>query len=251
MRLLAGPSDGPVAVLLPGTASTGDFVRRAFGPALTAFGIGVVSGDPPRSGTVPERLAALDEAVHRFRPVLVGGVSIGAHLAVRWAAARQRDQWSDSHRPDGLLLAMPAWTGAPGAIAAASGAAAVEVERDGVPATLRRIQSGAGAWPDARWVIDELAAAWPAYTAPELAATLRATADSAGPSARELASVPLPCGVAALGDDPLHPVGVARTWAAALPAAGLVETRHAVVGADRASLGRAALLGWLRARRTA
>jgi hypothetical protein len=245
VRLVSGAADGPVAVLLPGTASTGDFIGRAFGPALAALGIGVVSADPPLDGGVADRLAALDEAVTRFRPVLVGGVSIGAHLAVRWAAAH-----TGGHRPDGLLLAMPAWTGPPADVAAASGAAAVEVERDGVPATLRRIRASAAGWPDAGWVVDELAAAWPAYTAEELAGTLRTTASSAGPSAGELASVDLPCGVAALGDDPLHPAAVAREWAAALPAAALVETRHAVVGADRASLGRAALLGWLRARAT-
>ncbi len=183
MQLLTGSPDGPLAVLLPGTASTGDFVRRAFGAPLAAFGIGLISDDPPRAGTVAERLAGLDEAVARYRPVLVGGVSIGAHLAVRWAAAR-----TGGHRPDGLLLAMPAWTGPPEAIAAASGAAAGEVERAGVSATLRRIRAGADDWPDAGWVVDELAAAWPRYTATELAGTLRATAGSPGPSRGELAS---------------------------------------------------------------
>jgi pimeloyl-ACP methyl ester carboxylesterase len=230
-----------VAVILPGTASTADFVQRAFGPALAAFGIGLVSDDPPRDGDVAGQCAALAEAVERHRPVLVGGVSIGAHLAARWAASG-----TGTHRPEGLLLAMPAWTGPPGPVAAASTATAGEVERDGIAAVLQRIR--AAAWPDARWVADELATAWPAYRAEDLAATLRGTAASAGPSAAELATLTVPCGVAVLADDPLHPAAVGREWAAAAPRAAVVETRLAAVGADRATLGRAALLAWLRAR---
>lgn len=237
VQLLSGVTGGPVAVLLPGTASTGEFVARAFGPALRALGIGVVSGDPP--GDVAARYAELADAVARFRPVLIGGVSVGAHVAARWAA-------TSAYRPDGLLLAMPAWTGAPGPVAAASAVAAAEVERDGVAAALARIQAGAA--PASAWVAGELAAAWPSYRGPALAAALRASAASRGPSPAELAAVAVPCGLVLLRDDLLHPASVGRAWAAALPRAAVVETGLAAVGADRATLGRGAVLAWLRAR---
>jgi hypothetical protein len=219
----------------PGTASTADFVGRAFAAPLAALGIGLVSGDAP---TDP---AALDEAVARYRPVLVGGVSIGAHLAVRCLS---RGRWK--HRPDGLLLAMPAWTGPPGPVAAASGLTADEIDRDGVRPALDRIRAGAS--PDAAWVVEELATAWPGFPPGRLAATLRATSASPGPSLAELSAVTVPCGVAVLRDDPLHPAAVGRSWTTALPCAALVETRLAAVGADREALGRAAVLAWLRAR---
>jgi len=242
MRQVWGPDGGPVAVLLPGTASTAEFVGRAFGPPLARFGYGLVSADPPRDGSPEAVLDALDGAARRFRPALVGGVSLGAHLAVRWAAG------APGHRPAGLLLVMPAWTGAPDPIAGASAATAEEVATRGAPAVLRRILAATADAPATRWVADELAAAWPAYTGAELAATLRATAASAGPSPEQLAAVTVPCGVVALRDDPLHPARVARQWAATLPRASLIETGLGAVGADRATLGRAALLAYLRAR---
>jgi hypothetical protein len=219
----------------PGTASTADFVGRAFAAPLAALGIGLVSSDAP---TDP---AALDEAVARYRPVLVGGVSIGAHLAVQRAST---GRWE--HRPEGLLLAMPAWTGPPGMVAAASGLTADEIDRDGIQPALDRIKAGSP--PDAAWVVEELATAWPGFPPARLAATLRATSTSPGPSLAELSAVTVPCGVAVLRDDPLHPAGVGRSWTAAMPRASLVETRLAAVGADREALGRAAVLAWLRAR---
>jgi len=219
--------------VIPGTASTADFVGRAFAAPLAALGIGLVSGDAP---TGP---AALEEAVARYRPVLVGGVSIGAHLAVRWSAS------GPEHRPDGLLLAMPAWTGPPGPVAAASRVAADEIDRDGVRPVLDRIRAGAS--PQAAWVVEELTTAWP-LLGPDLSATLRATSTSPGPSLAELSTVTVPCGVAVLRDDPLHPAAVGREWAAAASRAALVETRLAAVGRDREALGRAAVLAWLRAR---
>ncbi len=288
MQLIRGSADGPLAVLLPGTASTADFVLRAFGDPLAAFGIGLVSADPPRDGNVQAQLAALADAVATYRPVLVGGVSIGAHLAVRWAASalggpgaagkRGPRAWPalrepgtagepgaaragaaragaarpgaagerGRHQPEGLLLAMPAWTGDPGPVAAASAATAADVERDGIDAVLARIR--AAATPASDWVADELTAAWPRYERTELAATLRATGAAPAPSLAELAAVPVPCGVATLVDDALHPASVAKEWAATAPRAALVETRLAAVGADRATLGRAALLAYLRAR---
>jgi hypothetical protein len=55
-------------------------------------------------------------------------------------------------------------------------------------------------------------------------------------------------GIAALRDDPVHPLAVALGWAQLLPRATLVTSRLDVFGADPGVLGRAAVLGWLRAR---
>ena len=57
----------------------------------------------------------------------------------------------------------------------------------------------------------------------------------------------MPVGVAALVDDPVHPLEVAQEWHAALPRSALVTTTLAAFGADPGALGRAAALAWLRA----
>ncbi|MCW2503199.1 MAG: alpha/beta hydrolase, partial [Actinomycetia bacterium] len=104
MRKVAGPASGRCAVILPGSASTSDFAARALGPALAALGLATVSADPAALGDPDAQLAALEAAVGEWDPVLVGGVSLGAHLAARWAAGRSPG------RVGGLLLVLPAWT---------------------------------------------------------------------------------------------------------------------------------------------
>jgi pimeloyl-ACP methyl ester carboxylesterase len=239
VRKVAGPASGRCAVVLPGSASTSDFAARALGPALAALGLATVSADPGSLGDPDAQLRALDSAVRDWDPVLVGGVSLGAHLAARWAAGRP------AGRVAGLLLVMPAWTGDPGRVAAASAAAADEVERAGIEPVLARIAAGAA--PQSAWVAMELASAWPRYAPGALASALRATAASRGPSLGELAEIRVPCGIVGLRDDPLHPAAVAREWATAAGTAALTETHLAAVGADRATLGRAAVHAWLRA----
>jgi len=219
-----------VAVLLPGAGSSADFLRRAFGGPLAAAGYALVAVPPvPGPDLVAGALRALQEARAAYGPRLrlAGGVSLGAQLAVRWAAAC-------GPPPDGLLLALPAWTGPPGAVAAATAASADLVDRLGTAGALAR------AGDAVPWVAAELAAAWPAY-GPRLAASLRAAAAAAGPSTAQLAGIRVPVGLAAFADDPLHPYPVARAWARALPRAALRGLRLADVAADRSVLGAAAL----------
>lgn len=217
------------AVLLPGTASDGVFVRSVFAAPLAAAGFSLVT---PASSTVPEHLAALD-AAYRGEPLVVGGVSLGAHVAAAWAAAAPE-------RCAGLLLALPAWSGraagAPAALAAAVSAAVVE--RDGVDAAL----AGVGGWLGA-----ELSRAWRGHGA-GLVGVLRAASTAAAPTAADLAGLDVPAGVAACTDDPVHPLAVAREWAAALPRGVLRTTTLAELGADRTVLGRAAVSALLASR---
>src|SRR5207244_3803047 len=80
--------------------------------------------EPGPDGTrlVTSTLRALDEAARRHDVRLAGGISLGAALALRWAAAGS----AATAGLDGLVLALPAWSGPPEGVAAASAAAAVE-----------------------------------------------------------------------------------------------------------------------------
>lgn len=127
---------------------------------------------------------------------------------------------------------LPAWTGAPGPIAAATAAQAADFERYGIAGCLDRI---ATARPG--WVADTLAASWPRHRQPQIVAALRAVALSNGPTTAELASLRMPVTVVAQADDPLHPIAVAELWADAIPGAELVTVRAAAL----ADLGAAAL----------
>jgi pimeloyl-ACP methyl ester carboxylesterase len=225
------PPVTPVAVILPGAGSSADFVARAFAEALHKAGYGLVTPSPePGPGVVDAALRALDGAAARYGPALrlVGGVSLGAHLAARWAAL------SAPAGLAGVLLVLPAWTGKPGAVAGATAASADTIDRLGTDGAL------AAAGTAVPWVAAELAAAWPPY-GDRLAASLRAAAAAPGPSRAELAALPVPAGLVAFADDPLHPYEVAREWAAAVPRAALRTLHLADVAADPSILGTEAL----------
>ena len=77
---------GVATVLLPGTGSDDDYVYRAFAGLLHDAGAVVLAQRPEPSRLVAGYLEALDEAA-RQGPIAVGGVSIGAAVAVAWALA--------------------------------------------------------------------------------------------------------------------------------------------------------------------
>ena len=212
-------------MVLPGAGSSADFVRRAFLLPLRAAGYALVAPQPvPGADLVPAAFRSLDAAAaeHGPRLRLVGGISLGAHTAARWTAACRADV-------DGVLLVLPAWTGAPGGVAAATAESAGLVERLGT----------AGA----------LAAAWPAY-GDGLAPSLRAAAAAPGPTPAELSALGVPAGLVAFPDDPLHPAAVAHEWAAAIPRAAVRELPLAAPAADRSILGTTALAALTAARLT-
>lgn len=232
-------------MLLPGSGSDHVFVVSAFGFPLSALGIRLVAPPPEPGGAVVSAMwHALDSAVEESGAdgagLLVGGISLGAHVAAGWAAG-------NPGRCAGLLLALPAWLG-PADAAPAAGAArasANAVRRDGLPRTLAAMRA---AVPQ-RWLADELDRAWRSY-GDGLADALDAAAASAAPTAAQLRRLTMPAGIAALADDPLHPRAVAERWRRALPSAAVVTTSLDAVGRDRATLGRATVLAWLRAAST-
>ncbi len=221
----------PTVVVLPGTASDEVFVRSVFGRPLAEAGYVLVA---PTSRTIAGHLAALDAAWHG-KPLVVGGVSLGAHIAAGWAA-RHPDRCA------GVLVALPAWlgppAGAPAALAAA--ASATLVDGQGLAAALADV---------AGWLGVELRRAWPRY-GPDLSAALREAATSTAPTTTELGGLRVPVGIAACTDDPVHPLPIAQSWLDALPNAALRTTTLDALGTDRESLGRAALDAYLSATRS-
>ncbi|MEZ5117019.1 MAG: hypothetical protein R2737_12210 [Candidatus Nanopelagicales bacterium] len=244
-----GPRSAPgaTAVLAHGAGSTAEFVRRAFPrTALVAASVTRVVALDDRTGDVARVTAAVVAAAVRERAagreVVLGGVSLGAHAAVL-AADRLA---SSGAPPAGLLLALPAWSGAPDEVAAATAAAADDVAEHGVAGVLRRLRRDPVLAGD--WVVAELARAWPGYGDRRLVACLRAAALSAGPADAVLRALPVPAGLVALADDPLHPERVARRWSTVLRTAAVEVVARDAPAADRAVLGRAAAQALQRAR---
>ncbi|MFI6100597.1 alpha/beta fold hydrolase [Lentzea sp. NPDC051213] len=204
-------------LLLPGTASDEVFVRSVFTEPLSQVGAVL---DAPRVRMLSERLTALDSA-WRGHPIVVGGVSLGAHVAARWAV-RNPDRCA------GLVLALPAWTGAPdGAPAAlAASASAQIVAEQGIDAALAGTTG---------WLHDELKRAWHGY-GDLLVPHLEEASESAAPTLDELSTLDVPTGIVGCTDDPVHPIAVAQAWAAAMPRAVLTTT---TLDAYPHALGRA------------
>lgn len=220
---------GVRTVLLPGTGSDDDYVRRAFGPALRA--VGAVAITP---ATVPHRLIdayrqALDEAAEAG-PIAVGGVSLGAAVAVAWALEHPG-------RTVAVLAALPAWSGDPREAPAAAMAqlSAQQLRSDGLAAATARMQQSSPGWLAA-----ELARSW-AGQWPDLPDAMEQAARYIAPTASELTALRPPLGVASAADDPVHPLEIGAEWVAAAPRAALRTVTLAQFGADPGALGAACL----------
>lgn len=229
-----------IAVVLPGTGSDEVFVRAAFEGPLAGIGVRLLA--PATAGVagghlVEHYLAALDEAAaEASEPIIVGGVSFGAHLASAWAL-RNRGRCA------GLLAALPAWNGRPNSAPAAlaAHASAALVREQGLDRALELAVSDV-----APWLADELTRAWRRHGR-SLADGLDAAARHPAPELTALSTLDVPVGLAACTDDDVHPADVAYAWADALPRAVVVDTTLQALGDDRATLGRAAVRAFLRA----
>ncbi len=215
-------------LLAHGAGSSPEVVRRLLAPCLP-HAAEIVA--PPLRGGADASAQVLADAAAGREVVLAAGVSMGAHALVL-LAARSGARWP-------LVLAMPAWTGAPGEVAAMTAVAAQDLAREGRTRVLDRLAADPSARDD--WIRDELVAGWSTYADDaELLAALRAAAVSTAPTLDELRTVRSPAAVVALADDPLHPAAVAEDWARTLPRAALRTVGRHDPRDDRAVLGRAA-----------
>ncbi|MDT7786208.1 MAG: hypothetical protein QOF58_4627 [Pseudonocardiales bacterium] len=212
-------------LLLPGTASDEVFVRSVFADPLSQVGAVLTA---PRVRTLSERLTALENA-SASHPIVVGGVSLGAHVAAAWAARNPA-------RCAGLILALPAWTGKPGDAPAAMAAriSAEIVANEGLDTALRGTTG---------WLHDELSRAWRAY-GEQLVPHLEEASTSEAPTLEELRTLGVPTGIVGCTDDPVHPIEIAREWADAIPGAVLTTI---TLDAYPHALGRA-VQAWRQAR---
>lgn len=218
-----------VTVLLPGTGSDEDYVRRAFAAPLEQAGAVVVAVPPKPEQLVAGYLRALDEAA-LGGPIAVGGVSIGAAVATCWALA-------NPGRTVAVLAVLPPWTGAPGAAPAALSArhTAARLRREGLAATTAAMTSSSPPW-----LAEELARSW-LWQWPNLPDAMDEAAAYVGPTASELGRLAAPMAVVGASDDPIHPIIVAREWASAVPHAALSTVTLDQFGPQPAVIGAAAL----------
>lgn len=223
-----------VTLLLHGAGSCPQTAYALLSPAV-AVGSRAVTLDA-RGGieTVVGRLsdAVASHEADGERVVRVAGISLGAHAAALWSVRSQ-------HRAE-LVLVMPAWTGHPDDVAAATLVAASEIHRLGSRAVLDRLRDDPSTAHD--WVREELERGWSTYDDASLVAALRAAGTSRAPTVDQLSALTVPTAVVALADDPLHPVRVAREWAAALPSSALRVVPRGAPADQRGALGRAAAL---------
>lgn len=220
---------GVKTVLLPGTGSDDDYVRRAFSGPLSEVGAVLVAPPPQPDRLIDGYLGALDDAA-RAGPIGVGGVSIGGAVAAAWAL-------DHPGRAVAVLAALPPWTGAPGSAPAALAArySAAQLRADGLAATTAQMKASSPAW-----LADELARSWRAQW-PKLPDAMEEAAAYIGPSRADLSGLAAPLGVVAAVDDPIHPRRVGDDWVSAAPRAALRTVTLDQMGADTAALGAACL----------
>jgi pimeloyl-ACP methyl ester carboxylesterase len=226
---LRGLLGGATAVLLPGTGSDDEYLLKAFGDPLRDVGAVPVAVAPEPTGVVAGYLRALDAAA-AHGPIVVAGVSLGAAVAAAWSLAHP-------DRTVAVLAALPAWTGAPDEAPASLSArhTAALLRRDGLAATTAAMRASSPVW-----LADELTRSWRRQW-PALPDAMDEAAAYVAPNRHELAGLTAPMGVAAVEDDPIHPISVAREWVAVAPRAALRTITFDEFGPNPPALGATCL----------
>ncbi|GAB2520045.1 alpha/beta fold hydrolase [Nocardia heshunensis] len=182
--------------------------------------------DPDPRRVIESYRAALDAAA-RSGPILIAGISLGAAVAVDWAAEHPDSVY-------GVIAALPAWTGAdttgcPAALSAA--ATAAQLRADGLDAMVTRMRESSPAW-----LADALTRSWTSQW-PDLPAALEEAAAYAWPEPDLLARVTARVEIIGATDDPVHPFPVAERWTTLIPRATLHTITLDELGADPSILG--------------
>ncbi|MFC4602817.1 alpha/beta fold hydrolase [Rhodococcus kronopolitis] len=220
----------PVAVVLPGTGSDASFAARAFTEAFSQVGVHTIAVEPDPRRVVGSYLDALGDAATEHGSILACGVSIGAAVALSWAAEHPT-------RAAGVLAALPAWTGSPVDAPAALSAAytASRLREDGLEAVTAAMIETSPAW-----LGGELERSWRSQW-PHLPLALDEASGYGGLTVAQMSLLDVPVGICAATDDPVHPHRVALEWAAALPVSAVATTTLDAIGADAGVLGRTCL----------
>ncbi len=219
-------SPAQVVVALPGSGSDADFARRAFEPAGRARRLDVVAVQPDPAAVVASYRAAL-EAAAATGPVVVAGISLGAAVAIEWAAEHPQ-------LTAGVVAALPAWTGPDTAACPATvsaGVTAAQLRADGLDAVVERMRASSPAW-----LADALTQSWRAQW-PGLPDALDEAADYKWPDTDRLSTLEVPVAVVTAVDDPVHPFAIAEEWAALIPRSAIHRITLAELGAEPAVLG--------------
>jgi pimeloyl-ACP methyl ester carboxylesterase len=224
---------GVTTVLLPGTGSDDDYVHRAFAAPLGEVGAVIVTPPPQPEVLIAGYVRELDNAA-RHGAIAVGGVSIGAAVAVNWALANPTLAVA-------VLAALPPWTGSPqGAPAALAARYSADVLRcDGLASATSQMRASSPPW-----LADELARSWLGQW-PSLPDAMDAASRYVSPTRAELGTLAVPMGIGAATDDSVHPLEVAQEWASAAPMAGLRTVTLVEMGVTPSVLGAACLAALL------
>jgi pimeloyl-ACP methyl ester carboxylesterase len=240
----AGIVEGPVVLLAHGAGSSARFVADAFSVPMAAAGYRLVTYDlRGHAGSSPARSSAdhhLDVHAADLAAVavsidaeveVVGGVSLGAHAAVRAVAA-------NGVATSAVLACLPAWLGRAVADHGPHAVVAAEVAAHGVDGMLARLRTEAELPP---WLRHTLLTDYPRHDAASLAAALTALDGGEAPRVEELQGLAVPTAVVGWADDPGHPLEVAQAWAAHAERGCLVTLDLDAMGDGVTALGRAAV----------
>ena len=217
-----GPPQRAAWVLAHGVGSSARFLSQAFAAPVLAAGYRLVVYDLRGHGaSAPARrledhhldvhaadLAAVVTSVVGDIEV-VGGISLGAHAAVRATAGGLLERGS---RPRVVLGCLPAWVGRSVPGSGAHALIARRVREVGVVAHRDAAASDPGLAP---WLREALASDLLRHDEDSLAAALLALDGAEAPSLEEVAALTRPLAVLAWQDDPGHPLAVAERWVAA------------------------------------
>ncbi|NLG55767.1 MAG: alpha/beta hydrolase [Rhodococcus sp.] len=227
-------AESTVAVIMPGTGSDAAFVREAFTAPLARVGVTLIAPEPDPHRVVASYLDALDAAAEQHGQIVLGGVSLGAAVAVNWARTRPEATIA-------VLAALPPWTGAaeqaPAALSARYTADALRT--DGLAEVTARMQASSPPW-----LARTLTRSWATH-GDGLADALEEAAAYIAPTTSELRDVTAPVAIAAAGDDAVHPAAVAEEWATALPRVHVQTLSLSDLATHPSALGHACVDAWV------